>query len=159
MTTVTLKINGHAYTIDVPAKMPLLWALRDKLNLTGTKYGCGIDACGTCTVLVDGVPMHSCVMPAVSMVGKEIVTIEGLDPAGNHPVQKAWGDEDVPQCGYCQGGQILTATALLKQNPNPSDQDIDAAMSDVLCRCGTYHRIRKAIKRAAEYLAEAGGEA
>ncbi len=103
--------------------------------------------------------MHSCVMPAVSMVGKEIVTIEGLDPAGNHPVQKAWGDEDVPQCGYCQGGQILTATALLKQNPNPSDQDIDAAMSDVLCRCGTYHRIRKAIKRAAEYLAEAGGEA
>ena len=159
MSQVTLKINGQAHTVDAPSDMPLLWALRDVLNMTGTKYSCGIGICGTCTVLVNGLPMRSCVMPAISMAGAEITTIEGLDPEGNHPVQKAWNDEDVPQCGYCQGGQILTASALLKQNPNPDDQDIDAAMSGVLCRCGTYSRIRKAIKRAAKYAAEQGGAA
>jgi isoquinoline 1-oxidoreductase alpha subunit len=159
MSNVTLIINGESHTVDVPTDMPLLWALRDKLNLIGTKYSCGIGTCGTCTVLVNGVPMRSCVMPAVSMAGAEITTIEGLDPAGNHPVQRAWNDEDVPQCGYCQGGQILTASALLEHNPDPSDQDIDAAMSGVLCRCGTYHRIRKAIKRAAGYSANEGGAA
>lgn len=159
MSQVTLKINGQAHTVDAPSDMPLLWALRDILNMTGTKYSCGIGVCGTCTVLVNGIPMRSCVMPAVGMAGAEITTIEGLDPDGRHPVQKAWNDEDVPQCGYCQGGQILAASALLKQNPNPDDQDIDAAMSSVLCRCGTYSRIRKAIKRAAEYAAEQGGPA
>ncbi len=156
MSKVSLKINGETHTIDVPPDMPLLWALRDKLNMIGTKYSCGIGTCGTCTVLVNGVPMRSCVMPAISMAGMDITTIEGLDPSGNHPVQKAWNDEDVPQCGYCQGGQILTASALLSRNPNPSDQDINAAMSGVLCRCGTYHRIRKAIKLAAEYSASEG---
>ncbi len=156
---VVLKINGQAHTLDAPSDMPLLWALRDKLNLTGTKYSCGIGVCGTCTVLVNGIPMQSCLMPAISLAGAEITTIEGLDPAGNHPVQKAWDDEDVAQCGYCQGGQILTASALLKQNPNPGDRDIDAAMAGVLCRCGTYSRIRKAIKRAAQYAAEQGGAA
>jgi len=145
--------------VDVPSDMPLLWALRDILNMTGTKYSCGIGVCGTCIVLVNGTPMQSCVLPAISMGGTEITTIEGLDPAGDHPVQKAWNDEDVPQCGYCQGGQILTASALLRQNPNPGDQDIDAAMAGVLCRCGTYSRIRKAIKRAAKIAAEQGGAA
>ena len=157
MSQVILKINGQAHTVDVPSDMPLLWALRDALNLTGTKYSCGIGVCGTCTVLVNGTPMRSCIVPAISMAGAEITTIEGLDPSGNHPVQRAWNDEDVPQCGYCQGGQILAASALLKQNPDPSDQDIDAAMAGVLCRCGTYSRIRKAIKRAAEYAAQEGG--
>ena len=158
MSNATLKINGQAVTIDVPSDMPLLWALRDKLNLTGTRYGCGIGVCGSCTVLVNGVPMRSCMMPAINMAGMEITTIEGLDADGEHPVQKAWDEEDVPQCGYCQSGQILTASALLQQNPNPSDEDIDSAMAGVLCRCGTYYRIRKAIKRAARYAAEAGGE-
>ena len=159
MSKVTLTINGTPHTIDVPPDMPLLWALRDKLNLTGTKYGCGIGTCGTCTVLVNGVPMRSCVMPAVTTEGMDIVTIEGLDPGGNHPLQRAWNDVDVPQCGYCQGGQILTASALLARNPEPSDEDIDAAMSGVLCRCGTYSRIRKAIKLAAQSAAESGGDA
>jgi len=159
MSKITLTINEQPHELDVPSDMPLLWALRDKLNLTGTKYGCGIGTCGTCTVLVDGVPMRSCVMPASGMAGKAITTIEGLDPSGQHVVQRAWNDEDVPQCGYCQGGQILAASALLKENPNPSDEDINAAMSGVLCRCGTYHRIRKAIKRAAGYAATDGGEA
>ena len=158
MSNVTLKINGQAYTVDAPSDMPLLWALRDILNLTGTKYSCGIGTCGSCTVLVNGVPMRSCVMPAISMAGMEITTIEGLDPAGEHPVQRAWNKEDVPQCGYCQAGQIMTATALLRQNPNPTDEDIDSAMAGVLCRCGTYPRIRKAIKLAAKYAVEAGGE-
>jgi isoquinoline 1-oxidoreductase alpha subunit len=150
MTEATLKINGTDHSVDVPPDMPLLWALRDILNLTGTKYSCGIGVCGACTVLVNGVPMRSCVMPAISTAGMEITTIEGLDPAGEHPVQTAWDEEDVAQCGYCQPGQILTASALLKQNPNPSDEDIDSTMAGVLCRCGTYQRIRKAIKRAAE---------
>ena len=159
MSKVTLSINGADHTLDVPPDMPLLWALRDILNMTGTKYGCGIGTCGTCTVLINGNPMRSCVMPAVSASGVEITTIEGLDPEGQHPVQRAWNDEDVPQCGYCQGGQILTASALLAGNPDPSDTDIDNAMSAVLCRCGTYMRIRKAIKRAAGYAADSGDEA
>ena len=154
MSEVTLSINGVNHTMDVTPDMPLLWALRDILNLTGTKYGCGIGTCGTCTVLINGNPMRSCVMPAVAAAGSEITTIEGLDPQGNHPVQRAWNDEDVPQCGYCQGGQILTASALLARNPRPTDADIDNAMSSVMCRCGTYVRIRKAIKRAASYDAE-----
>lgn len=157
MSKVTLKVNGETHTIDVPPDMPLLWALRDKLNITGPKYSCGIGVCGTCIVLANGVPTRSCVTLATSMAGTEITTIEGLDPSGQHPVQRAWNDEDVPQCGYCQGGQILTASALLEKNPNPDDQDIDTAMSGVLCRCGTYHRIRKAIKRAAKYCAEGEG--
>jgi aerobic-type carbon monoxide dehydrogenase small subunit (CoxS/CutS family) len=157
MSKVPLKINGETHTLDIPPDMPLLWALRDKLDMTGTKYSCGIGVCGTCTVLVNGTPMRSCVMPAVSMAGMEITTIEGLDPDGNHPVQIAWNEVDVPQCGYCQGGQILTASALLKRNPNPSDEDIDAAMSSVLCRCGTYQRIRKAIKLAAKGATGTGG--
>jgi isoquinoline 1-oxidoreductase alpha subunit len=116
MSKVTLKINGQSVSIDIPSDMPLLWALRDKLNLVGTKYSCGVGVCGSCTVLVNGVPMRSCVTPATSMASVEITTIEGLDPTGEHPVQKAWNDEDVPQCGYCQAGQVLTASALLKQN-------------------------------------------
>lgn len=159
MSNVTLTINGADKTIDAPPDMPLLWALRDILNLTGTKYSCGIGTCGTCTVLVNGVPMRSCVMPAVSATGTEITTIEGLDPSGNHPVQRAWNDEDVPQCGYCQGGQILAASALIARNPDPSNNDIDNAMSGILCRCGTYPRIRKAVKRAAQYASDEGGEA
>jgi len=159
MSEVTLTINGADHTLDVPPDMPLLWALRDILNMTGTKYGCGIGTCGTCTVLVNGNPKRSCVMPAVSASGSKITTIEGLDPEGRHPVQRAWNDEDVPQCGYCQGGQILQASALLANNPDPSDADINNAMSAVLCRCGTYMRIRKAVKRAAEYAADAGDKA
>jgi aerobic-type carbon monoxide dehydrogenase small subunit (CoxS/CutS family) len=138
MSNVTLKINGQSVSIDVPSDMPLLWALRDKLNLTGTKYGCGIGA--------------------ERMDGREITTIEGISEDASHPVQVAWHEEDVPQCGYCQGGQILAAIALLEENPNPDDAAIDKAMADNLCRCGTYHRIRKAIKRAARYAAETGGE-
>lgn len=158
MSEVTLSINGEDRTLDVSPDMPLLWALRDVLNLTGTKYSCGIGTCGTCTVLVNGVPMRSCVMPAIGAAGSEITTIEGLNPEGMHPVQRAWNDEDVPQCGYCQGGQILTASALLVRNPDPSDNDIDNAMSAVLCRCGTYPRIRKAVKRAARYSADQGDD-
>ncbi|MDJ0758440.1 MAG: (2Fe-2S)-binding protein [Woeseiaceae bacterium] len=149
MRAVTLKINGESHTVDVSPDMPLLWALRDKLDLVGTKYSCGIGVCGSCTVLVNGLPMRSCTMPVASVAGAEIMTIEGLDPEGMHPVQVAWNEEDVPQCGYCQAGQVLTAVALLERNPKPNDEDIDAAMAGVLCRCGTYPRIRKAIKRAA----------
>jgi len=159
MPQVTLKINGTDHSLDVPSDMPLLWALRDKLNLTGTKYSCGIGQCGTCTVLVDGKPTKSCRSRAVNLAGKEIITIEGLSPDGNHPVQQAWNEVDVPQCGYCQGGQILVATALLEQNPQPDDAAIDEAMSDNLCRCGTYVRIRKAVKLAAEFAADKGGAA
>jgi isoquinoline 1-oxidoreductase alpha subunit len=149
MSALTLKINGQSHSVDVPPDIPLLWALRDKLDLVGTKYSCGIGVCGSCTVLVNGLPMRSCTMPAASVAGAEITTIEGLDPKGLHPVQVAWNEEDVPQCGYCQAGQVLTAAALLERNPDPTDEDIDAAMAGVLCRCGTYPRIRRAIKRAA----------
>ena len=156
MPKVTLRINGADHSVDVPEDMPLLWALRDKLNMTGTKYSCGIGQCGTCTVLVDGEPVKSCRLRAVNMVGREITTIEGLDPAGKHPVQQAWNELDVPQCGYCQGGQVLVATALLANNPNPDDAAIDEAMSGNLCRCGTYVRIRKAVKLAAKHKSAKG---
>lgn len=156
MNRLNLSINGQTHILDVPPDMPLLWVLRDKLDLVGTKYSCGIGICGTCTVLIDGEPARSCTLPAAAMTGKEITTIEGFAPNGDHPVQIAWNEEDVPQCGYCQGGQILTAAALLKRNPNPTDEDIDAAMDGVVCRCGTYYRIRKAIKLAAGYAAGQG---
>jgi aerobic-type carbon monoxide dehydrogenase small subunit (CoxS/CutS family) len=159
MEQITLKINGIEHMVEVPSDMPLLWALRDMLNLTGTKYSCGIGECGSCMVLVDGRAVKSCVLPAVRMQGREITTIEGLSPDGSHPVQKAWNQEDVPQCGYCQGGQILSAVALLEKNPKPDNAAIDEAMSDNLCRCGTYMRIRKAVKLAAEYAADEGGAA
>tara|TARA_B110000037_G_scaffold222259_1_gene296362 strand:+ start:4237 stop:4710 length:474 start_codon:yes stop_codon:yes gene_type:complete len=151
MSEITLKINGKDRPVDVSSDMPLLWALRDKLNMTGTKYSCGIGQCGACTVLVDGTPMRACITPAASVAGMNITTIEGLDPEGEHPVQRAWHKIDVPQCGYCQGGQILTAVSLIERNPNPSNDDIDAAHSGNICRCGTYHRIRKAVKLAAQY--------
>jgi len=147
-------INGTSHALDIPDDMPLLWALRDRLNLVGTKYGCGIGLCGSCTVLVDGAPVQSCAIRASALQGREITTIEGLSPNGGHPVQRAWNEEDVPQCGYCQAGQVLAATALLAGNPRPSDAEIDQAMAGILCRCGTYTRIRKAIKRAATYLAQ-----
>ena len=159
MPLITLKINGTEHTLDVHPDMPLLWALRDKLNLTGTKYSCGIGECGSCTVLVDGRPVKSCLRTAERMDGREITTIEGISEDASHPVQVAWHEEDVAQCGYCQGGQVLAAIALLKENPNPDDAAIDDAMADNLCRCGTYVRIRKAIKRAAKIAAEAGGDA
>jgi isoquinoline 1-oxidoreductase alpha subunit len=159
MSRLTLNINGEEHPLDIPEDMPLLWVLRDKLNLVGTKYGCGIGICGSCTVLIDGEPVQSCALPAFGLSGSKITTIEGFAPAGDHPVQRAWDEEDVPQCGYCQGGQVLTAAALLKRNPNPTDRDIDNAMSGVLCRCGTYHRIRKAIKRAAGQPVAEGGSA
>jgi len=159
MPQVSLKINGTDHTLDVPPDMPLLWALRDKLNLTGTKYSCGIGQCGTCTVLVNGKPTKSCRSRAVNMAGKDIITIEGLSADGSHPLQKAWNEVDVPQCGYCQGGQILVASALLEENPEPDDDAINEAMRGNLCRCGTYTRIRKAIKLAASYTAEKEGAA
>jgi aerobic-type carbon monoxide dehydrogenase small subunit (CoxS/CutS family) len=150
MATLTLIVNGERRTVDVSPETPLLWVLRDKLNLTGTKFGCGIAQCGACTVLVDGEPVQSCQLAARDAAGSRITTIEGLAADGRHPVQLAWVAEEVPQCGYCQSGQILTAAALLRKTPHPSDADIDAAMSGVLCRCGTYNRIRRAIHRAAK---------
>jgi len=148
MPNIVLHINERDYEIEVAGDVPLLWALRDKLNLTGTKYSCGIGICGSCTVLVDGEPVRSCIVPATKLTGTKITTIEGLDPDGNHPVQQAWNSEDVPQCGYCQAGQILNAVALLRENPAPNDDEISQAMSGVLCRCGTYQEIRNAIHRA-----------
>jgi isoquinoline 1-oxidoreductase alpha subunit len=149
MPKFTLHVNGQARTVEVPADTPLLWVLRDNLELVGTKYGCGIGQCGACTVHLDGVPVRSCQTPVSTATGAAITTIEGLDPAGAHPLQKAWVEHDVPQCGYCQAGQIMTAAAFLKGNPAPSDEEIDAAMAANLCRCGTYLRIRAAIKDAA----------
>jgi aerobic-type carbon monoxide dehydrogenase small subunit (CoxS/CutS family) len=150
MSTITLLINNKSYAVEADDQMPLLWALRDLLGLTGTKYSCGAGLCGTCTVLVDGEPTRSCVTPLSYLAEKAIVTIEGLSEDGNHPLQKAWLDERVTQCGYCQSGQLMNAVALLEKNPNPSDNDIDEAMTNVLCRCGTYQRIRKAIHHAAQ---------
>jgi aerobic-type carbon monoxide dehydrogenase small subunit (CoxS/CutS family) len=147
---VRLSVNGESREVDLDPATPLLWALRDGLQLTGTKYSCGIAACGACLVLVDGKPVHSCVTPLSAVANKRITTIEGLSPDRSHPVQRAWIEEEVPQCGYCQSGQILAASALLQQHPHPTDADIDEAMQGVLCRCGTYPRIRKAIKRAAQ---------
>ena len=146
---ISLMINGKKQDIDVDPDTPLLWVLRDTLGLTGTKYGCGIAACGACTVHVDGQPIRSCVTPVSSIAGKRLTTIEGLSEDNSHPVQRAWIAEEVPQCGFCQSGQIMAAAALLAAKTTPSDTDIDTAMSDIICRCGTYQRIRRAIKRAA----------
>ncbi len=146
----TLTINGAAHEVDVEPETPLLWVLRDTIGLTGTKFACGIAQCGACTVHLDGQPIRSCSTPASSAVGRQITTIEGLSPDGSHPVQRAWVEHTVPQCGYCQSGQIMTAAALLARNPDPSDAEIDAAMAGNLCRCGTYARIRRAIHRATE---------
>lgn len=143
------RVNGKPVSLDVPADTPLLWILRDNLHLTGTKFGCGIGLCGACTVHLDGEAQKSCQVPASALEGKSVVTIEGLSADGNHPVQRAWVAEQVPQCGYCQSGQIMRAVSLLQKAPKPSDADIDEVMSENLCRCGTYQRIRRAIHRAA----------
>ena len=147
--TVTFKVNGQARTVDVPGEMPLLWVLRDVLDLKGTKFGCGIGQCAACTVQINGVPTRSCQRPVSRVAGMEISTIEGLSPDGSHPLQVAWKELDVPQCGYCQAGQLMTASALLKKTPKPTDEDIDTAMSGNICRCATYTRIRAAIHAAA----------
>ena len=153
--SITLTVNGARRVLDVDPATPLLWVLRDDLGLTGAKYGCGIGACGACTIHVDGNATRACSLPASAAVGKRLTTIEGLAGGGAHPVQQAWVEEDVAQCGYCQPGQIMTACALLAANPRPTDSQIDGAMSGNLCRCGTYQRIRKAIHRAAELQAAA----
>lgn len=150
MAVIQLLINQKTYSIDVDPTMPLLWAIRDVVGLTGTKYGCGVSQCGACTVHLNGIPVRSCSIPVASVANKNITTIEGLSADNMHAVQMAWIAEQVPQCGYCQSGQIMSASALLKRNPNPSDKDIDAAMQGNICRCGTYPRIRKAIKAAAQ---------
>jgi isoquinoline 1-oxidoreductase alpha subunit len=146
---IKLNLNGKDTEVDVDGDMPLLWVLRDTLGLTGTKFGCGIALCGACTVHLDGAPIRSCVTPVSAAGGRKVMTIEGLSRDRSHPVQKAWIELDVPQCGYCQSGQIMSAAALLAHTPQPSDADIDAAMSGNICRCGTYQRIRAAIHRAA----------
>jgi len=146
---IEFTLNGEPVSLDVDPKMPLLWAIRDIAGLTGTKYGCGKALCGACTVHVDGQPVRSCAFPMSGVAGVSVTTIEGLSADGNHPVQKAWRDQNVPQCGYCQSGQIMSAAALLARNPKPTDEDIDNAMSGNICRCGTYTRIRKAIHQAA----------
>ena len=158
MPAYTLKINGQSRKVEAAADTPLLWVLRDHLELVGTKYGCGIGQCGACTVHVNGAPTRSCQTLVSTVAGAKITTIEGLDPAGNHPLQKAWCDHDVPQCGYCQAGQIMTAAAFLQGNPSPTDEEIDGAMAGNLCRCGTYLRIRHAIKDAAAALAKGAGK-
>ncbi|MCF7560182.1 (2Fe-2S)-binding protein [Sabulilitoribacter multivorans] len=150
MPTFNLKINNKKHTVDTDADTPLLWVLRDEINLVGTKYGCGIGQCGACTIHVDGSAMRSCLLQVSQAEGKNITTIEGLSEEGDHPVQKAWLEHDVPQCGYCQSGQIMNAAAFLKENPNPTDEDIETAMDGNICRCGTYTRIKKAIKTASK---------
>lgn len=150
MATINLNINDKKQVVDVDPKTPLLWVLRDHLNLVGTKFGCGIAQCGACTVLMDGNAVRSCSLPVSSVANKAITTIEGISEKGDHPVQTAWLEHDVPQCGYCQAGQIMTAVALLKKTPNPSDEQIETAMNGNLCRCGTYLRIKAAIKTAAK---------
>ncbi len=147
---ISLNVNGVSRELDAEPEMPLLWALRDLLKLTGTKYGCGKALCGACTVHLDGQPTRACVTPVSAVAGKKVTTIEGLSADGDHPVQRAWIELDVVQCGWCQSGQVLAAAALIEANNNPSDTDIDAAMDGNICRCGTYPRIRAAIKRAAE---------
>jgi isoquinoline 1-oxidoreductase alpha subunit len=150
---VTLKVNGETVTVDVPADMPLLWVLRDVLDMKGTKFGCGIAQCGACTVHVNGTPRRSCATPVSAVANADVRTIEGLSPDGTHALQRAWEELDVPQCGYCQAGQLMSAAALLTRNPKPTDADIDTAMNGNLCRCTTYLRIRAGIHRAAELLA------
>jgi len=147
---IQLIVNGKSQSVDVPPNMPLLWVLRDTLGMTGTKFGCGMALCGACTVHIDGEAIRSCITPVSSVAGKKITTIEGLSPDRSHPVQRAWIEVDVPQCGYCQSGQIMSAASLLAQNPKPSDSEIDEAMKGNICRCGTYQRIREAVHRAAE---------
>ncbi len=150
MPVYEMNINGKSFTADVDASMPLLWVIRDFAGLTGTKFGCGMAQCGACTVHLDGTPIRSCSFPAVAAAGKNITTIEGISANVDHAIQKAWIELQVPQCGYCQSGQIMSAAALLKSKPKPTDEDIDVAMQGNLCRCGTYQRIRSAIHRAAE---------
>ena len=151
MATFNLNVNGKQHQVDVDPNTPLLWVLRDHLSLTGTKYGCGIAMCGACTVHINGMAMRSCQTTVAQIGNQAVTTIEGLSEDGNHPVQRAWIQHDVPQCGYCQSGQIMNAVALLKANPNPTDEQIEAAMEGNICRCGTYLRIKKAIKTAATY--------
>ncbi len=146
----TLTINGTSHDVDVPDDMPLLWVIRDVVGMTGTKFGCGVAQCGACTIHLDGQPTRSCVTAVSQASGKQITTVEGLSPDGSHPVQRAWVEHAVPQCGYCQSGQMMSAAALLAKSKTPSDADIDAAMSGNICRCGTYPRIKAAIKRAGE---------
>jgi isoquinoline 1-oxidoreductase subunit alpha len=155
MSRYTLRVNGQSHTVDVPSDTPLLWVLRDTLDLVGTKYGCGMGVCGTCTVHLAGEAVRSCITPISTVGQRRVTTIEGLDPAGAHPLQEAWCAHDVAQCGYCQSGQIMSAAALLAKNPKPTDADIDSAMTGNLCRCGTYVRIRSAIHAAAEKRASA----
>lgn len=150
MAQYTLNINGKSQQVDVDPNTPVLWVLRDHLNLVGTKFGCGIAQCGACTVHLDGIAVRSCSLPISSAEGAKITTIEGLSENGDHPLQQAWIEHDVPQCGYCQAGQIMNAAALLKDNPNPSDEEIENAMNGNICRCGTYLRIKAAIKTAAQ---------
>ncbi len=147
---VSLTVNGKQYDVDVALDMPLLWAIRDTIGLTGTKFGCGLAQCGACTVHLDGQPIRSCMTPVSSVGAKKVTTIEGISPTTSHALQVAWIAEQVPQCGYCQSGQLMSAAALLAKNPKPTDADIDAAMSGNICRCGTYQRIRRAIHRAAQ---------
>ncbi len=155
---IPIIVNGKRHQVDVDADTPLLWVIRENLGLTGTKFGCGIAQCGACSVHLDGQPIRSCVTQIGAVKGKRITTIEGLSPNGSHPLQQAWIAEEVPQCGYCQSGQIMSAAALLKTKPKPSDADIDAAMSGNICRCGTYQRIRRAIHRAAGTSAQRGAK-
>lgn len=150
MATINLNVNGKEQTVDVDPKTPVLWVLRDHLDLVGTKYGCGMAQCGACTIILEGNAVRSCTLPVSSVASKKIITIEGVSENGDHPVQKAWLEHDVPQCGYCQAGQIMTAVALLKKNPNPGDEEIETAMNGNICRCGTYLRIKAAIKTAAK---------
>jgi len=153
---ITLNVNNKNYNLDVNPETPLLWVLRDTLGLVGTKYGCGIAQCGACTVHLNGAAARSCVTKVSSAVGRKVVTIEGLSEKGDHPLQKAWIELDVPQCGYCQGGQIMSAAVLIRENKNPTENDIDNAMAGNICRCGTYLRIRKAIQLAAEIQRKGG---
>jgi isoquinoline 1-oxidoreductase subunit alpha len=153
MAALTLTVNGKTHTVDVPPDTPLLWVLRDELKLKGTKYSCGVAACGACTVDIEGTATRSCVTPVAAAVNRRVTTIEGLGEAGLNALQKAWVEEEVPQCGYCQPGQLMQAATLLAGNPNPTDQQIDQWMSGNLCRCGTYLRIRRAIRRAAQEVA------
>ena len=150
MEGITFMVNGAQHTVAVPPEMPLLWVLRDTLHLTGTKYGCGIALCGACTVHVDGHMTRACITPIASLAGKSVTTIEGLSPTVTHPVQLAWIEEDVPQCGYCQSGQVMAAASLLNKTAHPTEADIDEAMRGNICRCGTYNQIRRALHRAAE---------
>jgi isoquinoline 1-oxidoreductase alpha subunit len=150
MASLTLRINNRDYPMEVDPQMPLLWAIRDFALLTGTKFGCGISQCGACTVHIDGEPVRSCVTPVSGAEGKSITTIEGLSDDNNHPVQQAWQEEQVPQCGYCQSGQIMTAVALLEKHPQPSEEQVNAYMSPIICRCGTYVRVKRAVGKAIE---------